>query len=256
MIYKYIRYSTNQQDEESQSNIIQTYCQNKDIRIDKTIRDEAVSGGVSYKKRNLNELLHELKSGDTLIVSEISRLSRGGIIELSELIQTFFKPNNLRLIICNVNLDINCTNIDPMVEMQLMMLATFAKIEKQLIQERTRNALDARKKEIETNGYFISKSGLKRTKLGGNGIVSDSTIKASAESRRNKALTNEYNLAFFEFITDYQAIHGKITANTDYKPISDELNKRGKRTATGLEFNSKRARAMYYNTKELYILNK
>jgi DNA invertase Pin-like site-specific DNA recombinase len=257
MIYQYIRYSTNQQDEESQNNIILTYCQNKDIRIDKTIRDEGISGGVNYKERNLNELLHELRRGDTLIISEISRLTRGGIIELSELIQTFFKPNNLRLIICNVNLDIDCTDINPMVEMQLMMLATFAKIEKQLIQERTTAGLNAIRKEIAENGFHIAKkSGRRITSLGGNKTFSEKARTASAESRRKAALSNVNNKLFVEFINDYQLIHGKLTANSDFGLVADELNRRGKLTATGLPYNKLRARSMFYNTKELFINQK
>lgn len=78
-------------------------------------------------------------------------------------------------------------------------------------------------------------------------------IENSAKSRNEKAQKNEFNKAFFEFITDYQKIHGKIDANTDFKPIAEELNRRGKRTSTGLEFTSLRARSMYNNTKELYI---
>lgn len=113
-IYQYLRFSTGKQ-------------------------DEAVSGGVSYKDRNLITLFERLESGDTIVVSELSRLTRGGIIELSEMIEKFFKPRKVRLIIVNVGLDIDCAHTSPMVELQLAMLATFAKIEKQSIVERTKS---------------------------------------------------------------------------------------------------------------------
>ena len=49
-------------------------------------------------------------------------------------------------------------------------------------------------------------------------------------------------------------IHGKITANTNFQPIADELNKRGKVTSSGLPFDKKRARAMYVSLKNIYEL--
>ena len=61
---------------------------------------------------------------------QVSRLTRSGIGELSYIIEKHFKPNKLRLIICNVGLDIDCSDINPMIELQLAMMATFAKIEK------------------------------------------------------------------------------------------------------------------------------
>ena len=48
MIYKYIRYSTDKQDEASQNQIITEYCFRKGIVANETFKDEGVSGG----KRN------------------------------------------------------------------------------------------------------------------------------------------------------------------------------------------------------------
>lgn len=79
-------------------------------------------------------------------MSEVSRLTRGGIIELSDMIAEFFAPKGLRLIISNVNLDIDCSDMNPLIELQLSMMATFAKIERLNIKNRTKAALEARKK--------------------------------------------------------------------------------------------------------------
>ena len=98
------------------------------------------------KKENLSELLSKTNKGDTIIVSEVSRLTRGGIIELSDMIAEFFAPKGLRLIISNVNLDIDCSDMNPLIELQLSMMATFAKIERLNIKNRTKAALEARKK--------------------------------------------------------------------------------------------------------------
>ena len=146
-IYAYHRFSTDEQDAQSQRNIIAKYAESKGLQIDEIISDEGISGSVSYKKRNLSELLSKTNKGDTIIVSEVSRLTRGGIIELSDMIAEFFAPKGLRLIISNVNLDIDCSDMNPLIELQLSMMATFAKIERLNIKNRTKAALEARKKK-------------------------------------------------------------------------------------------------------------
>jgi DNA invertase Pin-like site-specific DNA recombinase len=193
-IYKYIRFSTDRQDERQQENTIDSWLKAKGMTADETIRDEAISGGTSYKERNLFQLVRELGLNDTLIVSEISRITRSGFGELNELIQDYFKPNRLRLIICNVGLDIDCSEISAMTELQLSMLSIFAKMEKELIVGRTKSALDTRRLMIERDGGFTSKSGEWRTRLGRPDIPQDHIEKmcqASARARRNAAMKDD-----------------------------------------------------------------
>lgn len=73
-----------------------------------------------------------------------------------------------------------------------------------------------------------------------------------AESKRVLAQNNPHNKAFWEFITDWQKIYGKICRGTNWVEIADELNRRGKQTSSGMEFTEARARAMYCNCKRLY----
>ena len=54
-IYAYHRFSTDEQDAQSQRNIISKYAESKELQIDEIITDEGVSGSVSYKRRNLYE---------------------------------------------------------------------------------------------------------------------------------------------------------------------------------------------------------
>lgn len=159
MIYKYIRFSTDSQNEQQQEHTIDGWLSARGMTADNTVKDEGVSGGVSYKNRNLLGLVKSLALGDTLIVSEISRVTRSGFGELNELIQKYFKPNRLRLVICNVGLDINCSTIDAMTELQLSMLAIFAKMEKELIVGRTIAGLGARRELLKKNGGWTSKAG-------------------------------------------------------------------------------------------------
>lgn len=49
-IYAYHRFSTDEQDAQSQRNIIAKYAESKGLQIDEIISDEGISGSVSYKK--------------------------------------------------------------------------------------------------------------------------------------------------------------------------------------------------------------
>lgn len=75
MIYAYIRVSTEKQTVENQRQEIVRFCDTKELSIDKWIK-ETVSGTKAKENRRLGALLKRLKKGDTLIISEISRLSR------------------------------------------------------------------------------------------------------------------------------------------------------------------------------------
>ena len=75
MIYAYIRVSTEKQTVENQRLEIERFAAGKNIEIDKWIK-ETISGTKKTKNRRLGALLKRMKKGDTLIISEISRLSR------------------------------------------------------------------------------------------------------------------------------------------------------------------------------------
>ena len=148
--------------------------------------DEAISGKAgTLSKRALQTLLDKLESGDTLIVSELSRITRAGIGELVSIVETYFKPRKIRFVLCNYNLDINCANIDPITELMLVLMATFAKIERDSLISRTNAALEARKRLIKENGGFVSKSGRWCTRLGGPNASYKEAREASIVSRTN-----------------------------------------------------------------------
>ena len=126
----------------------------------------------------------------------------------------------------------------------LTLFFAIAEREALLISIRTKQALKAKKERDGQTGGTAHLWGHKN----GNNRRKDAIKKAvavSASNRRGNALKNENNRLFFEFITDWQKINGRITWRTDWQVISDELNRRGKKTATGLEFTKQRAQAMY-----------
>ena len=75
MTIGYLRVSTEKQNPENQKDEIRRFALEKGWDIDSWVV-ETVSGKVPPKKRKLGRLLRRMKRGDTLIISEISRLSR------------------------------------------------------------------------------------------------------------------------------------------------------------------------------------
>lgn len=75
MVIAYLRVSTEKQFLENQREEILRFARKNNVTIDKWY-NETVSGSVSTKDRELAKLLKRMKPGDSLIVTEISRLSR------------------------------------------------------------------------------------------------------------------------------------------------------------------------------------
>lgn len=76
MIYGYLRVSSDEQDVNSQRQGVEQFAAENGWKIDKYITDEGVSGGKNPDKRNLGPLLKIVQKGDIIISSEISRLGR------------------------------------------------------------------------------------------------------------------------------------------------------------------------------------
>lgn len=75
MIYGYIRVSTDKQTVENQRFEINNFCKKQNIIIDGWI-EETISGTKSFKKRELGKLIAHVQKGDRIICSEISRIGR------------------------------------------------------------------------------------------------------------------------------------------------------------------------------------
>lgn len=75
MTIGYLRVSTGKQNPENQRDEIRRFAEEKSFCIDQWVTETA-SGKLPYRKRKLGKILRGMKKGDTLIVTEISRLSR------------------------------------------------------------------------------------------------------------------------------------------------------------------------------------
>ena len=139
--YAYIRVSTEKQDLENQKFAILQYANDKKLGNVEFI-EEAVSGRISWKNRKLKDLIDNLQSGDNLIVAELSRLGRS-MLEIMELLSILLRKG--------VNVYVVKGNYELKDDIQSKVL-TFAfslasEIERELISQRTKEALAKRKAE-------------------------------------------------------------------------------------------------------------
>ena len=75
MTVSYIRVSTEKQTALNQRYEIEEYAKRNGIVVDEWV-EETISGTRHYPHRKLGRLIKRLRRGDTLILSELSRLSR------------------------------------------------------------------------------------------------------------------------------------------------------------------------------------
>ena len=75
MVIAYLRISTSRQHLDNQADEIRRFARSRDMHIDRWVT-EIVSGKKDQRERKLGRVIRQLKPGDTLIVTEISRLSR------------------------------------------------------------------------------------------------------------------------------------------------------------------------------------
>lgn len=140
MVYGYIRVSTDKQTVENQRFEIQTFCIKNSIIVDKWI-EETISGTKDYAKRALGKVLKKLKKGDLIICSEISRLGRSLFMIMDILNVCMSKECRVWTIKDNYRL-----GDDIQSKVLAFAFGLSAEIERNLISQRTKEAL-ARKKE-------------------------------------------------------------------------------------------------------------
>lgn len=156
MIYGYIRVSTDRQTVENQRYEINNFCEKQETVVDKWI-EETISGAKSIEDRRLGKLLKKMRKGDILICSELSRLGRNllmimGILNecMNRDIQVWTIKDNYRL-----GSDINS-------KVLAFAFGLSAEIERNLISQRTKEALARKKAE----GVILGRpKGRKSTKI-------------------------------------------------------------------------------------------
>jgi DNA invertase Pin-like site-specific DNA recombinase len=135
----YLRVSTTDQDLEKNKADILLLANHKDLGRVRFV-EETVSGQVPWRRRKIAAILDELQGGDTLIMSELSRLGRSMLECMEILAIATQKGIQLHAVKGQWQLDGSIQS-----KIIAMAFAMAAEIERDLISQRTREALRAKK---------------------------------------------------------------------------------------------------------------
>ena len=141
-VFGYLRVSTEKQETEKFKDAILRYSNDKKLG-NVSFVEERVSGKVDWKKRSLGELINSARSGDVLIVPELSRLGRS-ISMLYQIIENC-QSKGIEIHSLKQNLIISDKNDMP-TKIMINTFAMIAEIERDFISLRTKEALALKKK--------------------------------------------------------------------------------------------------------------
>ncbi|MBO7121648.1 MAG: master DNA invertase Mpi family serine-type recombinase [Treponema sp.] len=147
MIYGYIRVSTDKQTVENQRFEITEYAKKSNLPIDQWI-EETVSGTISPDKRNLGKLIKMAKSKDVIICSELSRLGRNIFMIMSILNRLMEMNVSVYTVKEGYRLGDDLTS-----KVLAFAFSISAEIERELISQRTKEALLRKKAEGGVLGH-------------------------------------------------------------------------------------------------------
>lgn len=141
MTIGYLRVSTGKQNPENQRDEIRRFALEKGVGIDLWVT-ETVSGRTSYMKRKLGKQLKRMRKGDTLIVTEVSRLSRS-LTEVMAIMGNCLEKH------VNIYTTKERYTFDDSINSKVLCFAfgLVAEIERNLISMRTKEALALKKAE-------------------------------------------------------------------------------------------------------------
>lgn len=141
MIYGYIRVSSDKQTVENQKFEINNFCNHQNLNIDGWI-EETVSGTKAYNKRALGKLLNKVKKDDLILCSELSRLGRN-LFMIMEILSLCMKKE------CKVWTIKDGYRLGDDLQSKVLAFAfgLSAEIERNLISQRTKEALARKKAE-------------------------------------------------------------------------------------------------------------
>ena len=141
MTYGYIRVSSDKQTVENQRFEINRFCTQKELTIDGWI-EETISGTKSYNKRALGKLLDNVQKNDLIICAELSRLGRNLFMIMEILNICMTKECRVWTIKDNYRL-----GEDIQSKVLAFAFGLSAEIERNLISQRTKEALARKKSE-------------------------------------------------------------------------------------------------------------
>jgi len=159
-IFGYLRVSTERQSIDNNKIAIQKFKDDNKLIGVITWIEEKVSGTIHWKERELGKWLNNSKSGDVLIISELSRISRTSI-EIYEFISQSMQKN---IIIHSLDVPIP---LDGSIKaaMYISGISLGAQLERENISIRTKRALQKRKEDGMILGRPLGKKNTNGGKL-------------------------------------------------------------------------------------------
>lgn len=134
MIYGYARCST----DETKQDIQRQVRELKELgAVDETIYLEYESGAKA-DRIELGKLLNTVKDGDTIVATEVSRITRS-TKQLIEIIE-YADKKKLKLVMGTFVFDCS-KELDPMMEGMLMMMGVFSQLERRIISQRVKSGM-------------------------------------------------------------------------------------------------------------------
>lgn len=142
MVYGYIRVSTEKQDYENQKHGILEYANKHKLGYVEFV-EETISSRRKFEDRDLSRLISNMKKGDILIVSELSRIGRS-ILEIMSIFK-ILAEKGIQTHIIKGGFVIGGDDNKIQSSVLVFAFGLAAEIERELISQRTKEALAARK---------------------------------------------------------------------------------------------------------------
>lgn len=193
MIYGYIRVSTDKQTVENQRYEISNFCERNAMSIDTWI-EETISGNKDVDKRKLGKLLNRMKREDILICAELSRLGRNLLMIMGILNECMKREIQVWTIKDNYRLGSDISS-----KVLAFAFGLSAEIERNLISQRTREALARKKSE----GVILGRpkgSISKKKKLSGKEMKIKSLLKRNISVNKMSKILGVHRLTLTNFI--------------------------------------------------------
>ncbi|XZM35455.1 recombinase family protein (plasmid) [Clostridium perfringens] len=147
MIVKYLRVSTIEQEQTRQEYLLEKL----NIKFDKSYEDKMT--GKTKERPQLKKMIEEVKEGDTVYCESISRLGRN-LKDLIDIIDNLINKG-VRVVILKEGIDTSNSTY----KLLLGIFGSIAEMERETIQERTKQSIDALKEIKADTGEIKTKSG-------------------------------------------------------------------------------------------------
>lgn len=192
MIYAYLRVSTDDQTTENQRSLIES----KGYKIDQYFVDEATHGTTDWKSRKIKTAIRKSAAGDVIVVAELSRLGRSlkQILEMVEIC----RKKNVSIIAIREGIELNDDN--PITKLLISILGSLAEMERNLISQRTKDALARRKADGVVLGRPVGSGGYDYLKLAGKEDAIRALLEANVSKSKIAKVFKVHRMTLISFV--------------------------------------------------------